>query len=488
MPAGAPRSGPPPENYRAEDSTGPNPVLDFDPVPAAPPGRSGRFGARGGAAGPARGAAEPSRPVESHAPATGRPTEARGRGRRVGVPGPRTRGRMTRCPVTRPPPTRSWARPRAFPANPADGAGRPGRVGAWASAREPTSTRNCGRRRRSAASATSSSGMTWRRTSRSPRPRAPPSRTRRAGTGRPLRAGPAIGSRATAWARHQADHGPQAVQAQASDDRKRHERGPAAGAGRHVSGPARPRPTRGRTDGDAARLRSRRTAYAARSRSRAEAAASRPRPSLSGAQPAGRPSRARPTPSLARPPASRPGRRPAAETRRRRPSSADEDPLTSAAFSLRTSGPVDGRSSLRARNGSADRYDTSSRGGTSPYPYSTSSYGDSSSVTQTMNTPPYGENYGYGSGGPAAQASDPRRQNGTGSHARPDGTGEGHQGRAAGVPAGQPPDRRLPAEQRAIQATAATRANGYPGNGYQGNGHRAPYDPRDDYRRLTHQH
>jgi len=49
------------------------------------------------------------------------------------------------------------------------------------------------------------------------------------------------------------------------------------------------------------------------------------------------------------------------------------------------------------------------------------------------------------------------------------------------------------------QATGSYRSNGsypgsgYPGYGYQGNGqhgngHRAPYDPRDDYQRLTHQH
>ena len=35
--------------------------------------------------------------------------------------------------------------------------------------------------------------------------------------------------------------------------------------------------------------------------------------------------------------------------------------------------------------------------------------------------------------------------------------------------------------------------SGYPGQGYQGNGqsgnsHRSPYDPRDGYQRLTHQH
>src|SRR6185437_5238623 len=88
------------------------------------------------------------------------------------------------------------------------------------------------------------------------------------------------------------------------------------------------------------------------------------------------------------------------ETRRRRPSSAEEDPLTSAAFSLRPSGPVDGRSALRARNGSSDRFDT----GASPYPYSTPSYGN---------------------GSPAAPAGEPRRRNGHGSHARPEDPGDG---------------------------------------------------------------
>jgi hypothetical protein len=177
-----------------------------------------------------------------------------------------------------------------------------------------------------------------------------------------------------------------------------------------------------------------------------------------------------------------------AEPRRRRPSSAEEDPLTSAAFSLRSSGPVDGRSSLRTRDTTRDQYDAGgsgpgsagSYGGTSPYPYPTPSYGDPSSVTQTMNTPPYGENYGYGSGGAAPQApqaDEPRRQNGTRSHARPDGPGEGT----------RPTRQAYPREAR--QATGSYPANGaHPANGYQGNGHRAPHDPRDDYRRLTHQH
>ncbi len=181
-----------------------------------------------------------------------------------------------------------------------------------------------------------------------------------------------------------------------------------------------------------------------------------------------------------------------AEPRRRRPSSAEEDPLTSAAFSLRSSGPVDGRSSLRARDTTRDQYDAGgsgpgsagSYGGTSPYPYTTPSYGDSSSVTQTMNTPPYGENYGYGGGAPAPQADEPRRQNGTRSHARPDGLGDGT--RTARQEAYPREARQATGSYPASSAHPGNSA--YPGNGHQGNGHRAPYDPRDDYRRLTHQH
>jgi hypothetical protein len=174
------------------------------------------------------------------------------------------------------------------------------------------------------------------------------------------------------------------------------------------------------------------------------------------------------------------------ETRRRRPSSTEEDPLTSAAFSLRPSGPVDGRSSLRARNTSADRYDSS------PYPYSTPSYGDSSSATQATATPPYGQDYGSGRADPAAQAGEPRRHNGTGSHARPDGAGDGtrtarqvqprHSHRAA---SSYPGNGGYPGNGN---QTGSYPVGGYPGHGHRGNGHRAPYDPRDDYRRLTHQH
>jgi hypothetical protein len=141
-----------------------------------------------------------------------------------------------------------------------------------------------------------------------------------------------------------------------------------------------------------------------------------------------------------------------AETRGHRRRSAEEDPLTSSAFALRASGPVDGRSALRSR-------DESAGGDTSPYPYPAGSHDDASAVTQATNTPPYGANYGYGGRSPAGRGSDPRQADGTRNQAP-------HYGRPA---------------------TGSSQGNGsYPTGGYRGNGHRAPYDPRDDYRRLTH--
>ena len=242
-----------------------------------------------------------------------------------------------------------------------------------------------------------------------------------------------------------------------------------------------------------------------------------------------------------------------AETRRRRRASRsdDEDPLTSAAFSLRSSGPVDGRSSRRSRDMTREQYDDAvtqetqtftaaeteaASGGypggmppfrqagspadRSPSAYSGTSYGAPSSVTQAMNIPPYGENYGYGGGGSQAQPTqpdDPRRHNGTGSHARHgsndeapraarqsypqdryQGTGsypaEDFQGtgshQAGGYPTGGYSTGGYP---DASHQGNGHHAGGYPGsahqgnaNGYRGNGHRAPYDPRDDYRRSTY--
>ena len=164
-----------------------------------------------------------------------------------------------------------------------------------------------------------------------------------------------------------------------------------------------------------------------------------------------------------------------------------------------------------------------SPGGRSPSSYSGTAYGDPSSVTQAMNTPPYGENYGYGSGGSPAQPDDPRRQNGTRSHARPGDTGEatraarkaypqdgyqgtggypadGYQGtgshqstgshQAGGYPTGGYPTGGYPdgGHQGNGHQTGAYQGSAQQGNAnaYRGNGHRAPYDPREDYRRLTH--
>jgi len=234
-----------------------------------------------------------------------------------------------------------------------------------------------------------------------------------------------------------------------------------------------------------------------------------------------------------------------AETRgqRRASRSDDEDPLTSAAFSLRSSGPVDGRSSRRSRDMTREHYDAAvtqetqtftaaeteaasggypggvppfrrseSPAGRSPSSYSGTSYGDPSSVTQAIATPPYGENYGYGSGGSPAQPDDPRQHNGTRSHARHGGNDEasraarqaypqdGYQGTGSypagdyqgtgSYPTGGYPTGAYPTGEYSTGGypDAGHQANGHQGNanGHQGNGHRAPYDPRDDYRRLTH--
>jgi hypothetical protein len=339
----------------------------------------------------------------------------------------------------------------------------------------------------------------------------PPGRNRLSGpaAGAGLPAGPAAGldtGPAT---------GPQAVQGQAAD-RKRDDR--ASGGGRRGRGSgAHPAPRAG-TD-PAAERTAIQPAYAATQPVQSmkpplpgatrpvRAAASSSQPMSTASQPMSTASQAgtRGQPREAATPPRGIATQPA-ETRRRRPS-AEEDPLTSAAFSLRPSGPVDGRSSRRARN--ADSYDTGgstgSRGGTSPYPYPAPSYDDPSSATQAMSTPLYGQSYGRGN-----SAGEPRRQNGTGSHARPEGTGEGTRPARQAYPQDSHQATGSYQSTGGYQGTGSSQANagnngsggypgrgqqagsypagGYPGNGHRGNGHRAPYDPRDDYRRLTHQH
>jgi hypothetical protein len=203
------------------------------------------------------------------------------------------------------------------------------------------------------------------------------------------------------------------------------------------------------------------------------------------------------------------------ETRRR---SREEDPLTSAAFSLRTSGPVDGRSyqqaSQRARDLSREQYEAAvsqdtqtfsvadtqeatggypggaspyrqfdsvpggSPGGGraagsdrgdgyrgSPYPYSGSSDTPQSS---SMSTPPYGQDYGegYGYDVPASPAEDPRRQ-----ASRANGGSGGEANRAT---------------RPVYQPDGYQRGSTYPQRTYpQGNGYRGPYDPRSGDRRLA---
>ena len=139
----------------------------------------------------------------------------------------------------------------------------------------------------------------------------------------------------------------------------------------------------------------------------------------------------------------------------------------------------------------------SSAGGRSPDPYSGTSYGGQSPATQATNTPPYGESYGYDAGNPAPRANDPRRQNGTGSHARHDRAGEGTRTARQAYPqdgyqtgsyqTGEYPTGGYPAgDHQGNGYQPGSYPTGSPqGSGYPGGGHRAPYDPREDYRRLT---
>jgi hypothetical protein len=176
--------------------------------------------------------------------------------------------------------------------------------------------------------------------------------------------------------------------------------------------------------------------------------------------------------------------------------SADEDPLTSPAYSLRAKGRVDGRSSggYPAAAPPVRQFDRPSHGPNgqgrpdplrpdplrpdplrsdalrpdplrpadpyAAYPYAPQSYGEP--PTQSMSTPPYGDRYGpENPRGPRAQAGpagDPRRPNG-------------------GWIPGQ------------ADAPTAGDRNATPRPAYPPvNGHRGPYDPRGYDRRLTGTH
>jgi|HubBroStandDraft_1064217.scaffolds.fasta_scaffold00682_17 hypothetical protein len=161
---------------------------------------------------------------------------------------------------------------------------------------------------------------------------------------------------------------------------------------------------------------------------------------------------------------------------------ADEDPLTSPAYSLRPKGRVDGRSypsSRPTRDPSGEQYrpphGPNGQGRPDPlrpdplrpdplrpadpytaYPYSQQSFGE---TTQSMSTPPYGESYGpgnpAGSRAQAGSAGDPRRANGGWSPDQAGGPGAGD-GNWGSRPAYPPV-----------------------------NGHRGPYDPQGYDRRLS---
>ena len=216
------------------------------------------------------------------------------------------------------------------------------------------------------------------------------------------------------------------------------------------------------------------------------------------------PSRTRPRPSRTRPGPSRyqTGPQPTyasvgdrTETRRR---SQEEDPLTSSAFSLRTSGPVDGRSyqaSRRSRDMSREQYEAAAsqdtqtftladtQAATGGYPGSapplrqsdsvpggrSGSHGGaraggsdrsdgyrgpaspySGSADTSVSTPPYGQNYGgdgYGYGAPGGPAEDARRSASQAGPGGPGGRRRGESRNPADLSAG-----RLPAGQHVSAA------------------------------------
>ena len=202
---------------------------------------------------------------------------------------------------------------------------RPGHAGAWAGVRDPTSTRNCGRPSRSAASPTSSSGTTWPPTSRWPRPRAPLSRRPPPGGGRRTRARCRTCIRSRAGAARTAGGPRPKVRVRI--------RSPASA---RTTGPRSSRPFR-------PLLSPVRPLHLRRSPTRPRHSHRRSPPSRfvpsRFAQPvrAAQPVRSTQPVRAAQPPAGSRGRS-------RAVISADEDPLTSPAYSLRAKGSVDGRS------------------------------------------------------------------------------------------------------------------------------------------------
>jgi len=223
--------------------------------------------------------------------------------------------------------------------------------------------------------------------------------------------------------------------------------------------------------------------------------------------------------------ASRPGTssRPG-EGRRHAIPSADDDPLTSSAFSLRAAGPVDGNSFRPAGPSRGRDYPPSAAeesqpptageansGGYLPSPpaprhlaagygaaayepasYETPAYGTPAYKGDPARTPPNGDSYGYRSPGPLDEARRPNGARPNGARPRPRYTGpEGRDQapRPAYPQPGQPGGHRSGSENQnhGNRGGGGQQANGYPGTGRHGGGHRAPYDPREDYRRLEPQ-
>jgi hypothetical protein len=182
----------------------------------------------------------------------------------------------------------------------------------------------------------------------------------------------------------------------------------------------------------------------------------------------------------------------------RRHAEADEDPLTSTAFSLRASGPVDGRSNQvpsGPQEASWDQYNAAVSQETETQTFRTAdAHRPTASWSREGSADPYsgtsaylypgrpsGDRRPYGESRPY-QGNQARSEPATGPVAVPP---------ANGTPAGDPYGS-APAGEPSRQNGAGTRRGQAPrpGPGYQGpalpgEGHRRPRDPRDGYRRLA---
>ncbi len=182
-------------------------------------------------------------------------------------------------------------------------------------------------------------------------------------------------------------------------------------------------------------------------------------------------------------------------------SAATEDPLTSAAFSLRSSGPVDGRSN-QPSSGPHDLVSREHYAAVISQETQTFSANDAEAASggHPGGVPPFRQPPSGGSRAiePRHRSETPRPSGGwyrssdtAAAEAYGTGPADAYTGTAAYPYPGPPLSAPIPADEPRRPNGGGTHARQYGGSGNhaprpaQSSGHRRPYDPRDDYRRLV---